>query len=94
MSIDALLTIEAPIGYWVYGPQTVPANNSVTVPILRDNCASVLLKVGGAHRIEYTQAFVLPPPEPGFGRPIYLAFVAVEYDDGKFAASVTANTEK
>jgi hypothetical protein len=84
-SVDVKLTVEAPAGHGVAGPQTVTANSSATINPAVSDCASVLLRVvSDADPDEETQTFSVNPP-------LSLQTVDVNYFIGSFLpASVTA----
>ena len=86
-SVDVTLTVEAPIGNRVAGPQTVALNSTATINPAVNDCSSILLRVtSAADPTEEKQAFELKPP---------LAFQTadVHYFIGSFLpTSVTAST--
>jgi hypothetical protein len=86
-SVDVTLTVEAPVGHRVAGPQTVALNSTATINPAASNCASVLLQVvSDADPNEEKQTFSVNPP-------LALQTVDVQYFIGSFLpASVTAGT--
>ena len=72
------LTIEAPVGTKVHGPEVVPANSKVTINIKRDNCLSTRLIVTDTNH-GAMQDFVLTP---GKGRRIYWETVEAQFTVG------------
>jgi hypothetical protein len=86
-SVDVTLTVEAPAGHRVAGPQTVTANSSATINPAVSDCASVLLRViSDADPDEETQALSV-------NLPLSLQTIEVNYFIGSFLpASVTAGT--
>jgi hypothetical protein len=86
-SVDVTLTVEAPVGHKVAGPQKVPLNSTATINPAVSDCASVLLRViSDADPNEETQTLAVTPP-------LSLQTVDVNYFIGSFLpASVTAST--
>ncbi len=84
-SVDVTLTVEAPAGHRVAGPQTVTQNSSATINPAVTDCPSVLLRVvSDADPAEETQSFSVNPP-------LSLQTVDVNYFIGSFLpASITA----
>ena len=89
--IDVNLTIEAPAGTVVSGPQTVRGNSTVTVRPGVDNCPSTVIIASDATHGEYKQSFGLATPSSG--RRGYLESVNVRYGIGSFSGSIKARTE-
>jgi hypothetical protein len=90
-SIPVELTVEAPIGTQVNGPQTVAANSSATINPRVQNCSSTLLTIeDGAHGTA-GQTFALA--QPGAGRPSYLESVDVDYTIGSFWGALRGRTD-
>jgi hypothetical protein len=86
--LDIPLTVETPIDTVVYA-NTVKGNAKVDIPIVRQNCLSVRLRVTDPDH-GATQDFVLAPP--GKGRPSYLETVEAQFDVGDITGSATAQT--
>jgi hypothetical protein len=91
-SIDVNLTVEAPSGKVISGPQTVTANSSTTINPGIDDCLSVLLSVDDSAHGTTRQTFVLATPKAGEGRYSYLESVDVEYTIGDFKGSLQGRT--
>src|SRR6516162_6155970 len=77
---DLSLSIEAPKGTPVYGPNPLPANGSVTVPIFRDNCPSTVLIVDDPSHGTIKQSFAAVSE---LGLPSYLQSVEAQYYVGE-----------
>jgi hypothetical protein len=82
------LTIEAPIGTLVYGPNPVGPNGSITADIMRDDCPSVLITAGDSDHVA-EQSFALTPH---VGRDSFLISADVQYSPGDIIGSVMART--
>ena len=90
-NIDVTLTVEAPTGTVVSGPQTVGPKSTVTVRPGVDNCASALIIASDATHGEFKQSFGMAAPSSG--RPSYLESIDVRYGIASFSGSVKARTE-
>jgi hypothetical protein len=89
-NIDVKLTVEAPIGKVVSGPQTVAANSTATINPGVNDCLSVLLSVDDSAHGTTKQTFAMATPKTGEGRSSFLESVEVEYTIGDFKGSVQA----
>jgi hypothetical protein len=89
-NIDVKLTVEAPVGKVVSGPQTLAANSTATITPGVDDCLSVLLSVEDSAHGTTKQTFAMATPKSGEGRYSYLESVEVEYTIGDFKGSVQA----
>ena len=86
--VDVKLTVEAPAGNHVAGPQTVAPNSVATINPAVNDCASVLLRVvSAADPDEERQIFAVMPP-------LSLQTVDVEYFIAIFQASITASSQR
>lgn len=90
-NIDVTVTVEAPVGTVVSGPQTVPANSSVTIRPGVVNCTSALIIASDTTHGEFKQSFGMAAPSSG--RPSYLESVDVRYGIASFNGSLKARTE-
>jgi hypothetical protein len=82
------LTIEAPFGTVVYGPTPQAAGAVVDIPIMRDDCASVRLKVDDPDH-PTIQDFIFGA---GNGRPLYFVSVIAQYAPGDITGTVNGQT--
>src|SRR5688572_20246885 len=85
-NIDVTLTVEAPIGTTVSGPQTVPAQTNVTVTPNVRNCSSVRFIAADPTHGEVRQTFAVAPPT--VGRPAFLDRVRTVYTIGNFEGAL------
>jgi hypothetical protein len=90
-NIAVTLTVQAPIGTVIIGPQTVPENSHVTLHPGIDNCVSVLLIANDTTHGEFKQSFGMASPSSG--RSSFLESVDVRYVIASFSGSVKARTE-
>jgi hypothetical protein len=88
---DLSLSIEAPLGTPVYGPKPLPANDSVTVPVFRDNCPSTVLIVDDPDHGNTKQSFAAVAE---LGLPSYLQSVEAKYYVGEIFGRMIASTEE
>jgi hypothetical protein len=90
---DLKLTVEAPIGKVVSGPQTVKGNSTATInPGVKD-CLSVLLSADDPTHGNFKQTFAMAPPKAKEGWHAYLESVEVDYIVSFKDGRVQARTE-
>lgn len=92
-NIDVTVGIEAPIGTSVVSGTTAAANQTVKIPVRRDNCASIAIIAKDDEHGEYRQTFTVSAPAPRTGQPAYLESVELQYVIASFSGSFTARTE-
>ena len=85
-SVDVTLTVEAPVGNRVAGPQKVALNSTAPINPAVHDCASVVLRVvSDADPNEESQTFEVAAP-------LSLQTVEVKYFIGSFRGTITAGT--